>query len=776
MSRRIRKELGLFISSVIMTNETKPLEETDIANLAARFVNSTGRHVFLTGKAGTGKTTFLQNIAKATHKKHLIVAPTGIAALNAGGVTIHSQFLLPLGSYVPNSAGVSEQGHSRFFDAKTLTIRHPLNSVRKQVLRNIELLIIDEVSMLRADILDAIDERLRAARRIRNKPFGGVQLLLIGDLFQLPPIVKDHEWQVLRKFYKSMHFFSSQALQQHGYAYLELSKVFRQSDDVFINLLNNLRNNACTTADIDLLNSHYKPNTEDLSNIITLTTHNRQADEINQKALDELPDKAFNYTTKVTGDFPESMYPLPAELTFKVGAQVMFVKNDNVQNNFYNGKLAKIIDLGKNHIEVKMSGEERNLVIEPMLWQNVKYSVDDKKDLIEDIVGKFEQYPIRLAWAVTVHKSQGLTFDRAVIDVGRAFAPGQVYVALSRLRSLDGLVLRTKISQSAISTDGEVMNFQKSRDLQADLSETLRQGQAEYLRDNLHKAFDFNVISEQLGYIKYKLGDKMEFADADMREALPNLKEQFDAERENTRKFRNQLSILLQDGDFDKLRTRIEKGSLYYSEILYKALYNLLLHKHEAALFAKSKGYVNMLAEIDQLIMMALSKLQQAHPLLESILDQTDDLNTEELLRKRNAKREAYLAKIEAHIKANPRKGASKTGKRKKKGPTEKGATYQETYMLIKEGLDVRQIAVKRSLTESTIESHVARGISEGKVKLSKFMKPDDVATISEKFNSETEAQLSDVFASFKGKYTYGQLRMVRCELQRLAEADSEKE
>jgi hypothetical protein len=601
-------------------------------------------------------------------------------------------------------------------------------------------------------------------------------LLLIGDLFQLPPIVKDQEWQVLRKFYKSMHFFSSQALQQHGYAYLELSKVFRQNDDAFITLLNNLRNNACTAADIELLNSHYKPNTEDLSNIITLTTHNRQADEINQKALDELPAKAYTYSTKVTGDFPESMYPLPAELTFKVGAQVMFVKNDNVQNNFYNGKLAKIIDLGKNHIEVKMSGEERTLVIEPMLWQNVKYNVDDKKELIEDIVGKFEQYPIRLAWAVTVHKSQGLTFERAVIDVGRAFAPGQVYVALSRLRSLDGLVLRTKISQSAISTDSEVIDFQKNRDLQGDLSETLRQGQAEYLRDNLHKAFDFNIVSDQLSYIKNKLGDKMEFADADMREALPNLKEMFDVERDNTRKFRNQLSILLHEGDFDKLLNRVEKGSLYYSEILYKALYNLLLHKTEAAQFAKSKGYVNMLAEIDQLIMLALSKLQQAKPLLESILNQTDDLNTEQLLRKRNAKREAYLAKIEAYIKANPRKGASKTGKRKKKGPTEKGATYQETYMLIKEGLDVRQIAIKRSLTESTIESHVARGILEGKVKISKFMKAEDIATISEKFKSEKEPQLSDVFAAFKGKYTYGQLRMVRCELQRAADAVSEKE
>lgn len=745
--------------------------QDEIAAMAARFINSTGRHIFLTGKAGTGKTTFLHNIAKATHKSYLIVAPTGIAALNAGGVTIHSQFLLPLGSFMPDGNDAANGG-GNFYSSKTLTIRHPLNSVRKQVLRDIDLLIIDEVSMLRADVLDAIDERLRAARRNRHKPFGGVQLLLIGDMFQLPPIVRDNEWAVLRKHYKSMHFFSSMGIRQEGYTYLELSKVYRQTDDKFIGILNNLRNNQCTQEDINELNAHYREDADSVENTITLTTHNRQADGINGKELDKLDDKVYTYTAKVTGDFPESMYPLPADLTFKVGAQVMFVKNDTTENRFYNGKLGKITDLGSSYIEVTLRDEDKKLVIEPMLWQNKKYTIDGKKELEEEIVGKFEQYPIKLAWAVTVHKSQGLTFDRAIIDVGRAFAPGQVYVALSRLRSLDGLVLRTKINQSAIATDNEVIAFQKTRDEQGDLNEILKASQANYLRDALHRTFDFDVISDQLGYIQYKTGAKMEFADEDMRVALPNLKRTMDAEVENTRKFRNQISILLRDGDYEKLRARIDKGSQYYLELLFKRLYDVLLHQCDASQFTRTKTYVKSLGEIDQLFMRGIEKLQNAVNLTNSVLDQKDMEPIADARRMRLAKREMYLAKAEAHITAHPRKGASKTGKRKKtKGPAEKGATFQETYALVKEGLNVKQIAVKRSLTESTIESHVAKGIGAGTVKIEKFLDDTAVSEIEAEMKTKSSGELADVFAGFKGKYSYGQLRMVRAHMA-LGESD----
>ncbi len=750
-----------------MDTLVKKEEEKSPSQLAAEFIASTNRHVFLTGKAGTGKTTFLRKMAEETHKKFLILAPTGIAALNAGGVTIHSQFLFPLGAFIPEIVNLSESDHGRFYTPKTLAIRHPLNAVRKQVLRDIDLLIIDEVSMLRADILDAIDERLRSVRSYRSKPFGGVQLLLIGDLLQLPPIVKDQEWRILKKYYPSMHFFSSRALRQDGYAYVELDKVYRQADERFISILNNLRNDACTQEDIEALNEHYNPDADRIPNTITLTTHNRQADGINQKELDALDGKESRFSAKVSGDFPEGMYPMPSDLAFKEGAQIMFVKNDNAENRFYNGKLGKIESIGKSHIDVKLAGEETVIKIEPMVWENIKYTVDDQKELQEEKVGKFEQYPIKLAWAVTVHKSQGLTFDRAIIDVGSAFAPGQVYVALSRLRSLDGLTLRTKITPSAISTDREVQSFQSIRDRQTDLETQLRQGQKVYLEEGLISTFDFDPITRQITYIQNKSGKKMEFAEEDMREALPNLKMKFLSEIKNTQIFQNQLRILLRDEDFHKLKERIEKGAVYYLNLLYDGLYDCLLHMEDAAQFARTKTYVGQLGELDQLIMKSIARLQMIGRMVNSIVDHAPLEGMAEDGRKRRAKREAFLAKIEAHLKANPRKGISKTGKRKKKGPTQKGATFQETYRLVKDGLSVKNIAIKRSLTESTIESHIARGIGEGELDLDKFLETAQISEISDVFGKGGERNLADVHAEMKGKYSYGQLRMVQSHMRR---------
>ena len=749
-------------------------DSTDLIQLAANFVNSTSRHIFLTGKAGTGKTTFLHNLAEATHKKHLIVAPTGIAALNAGGVTIHSQFLLPFGSYNPDeNADYNPNSSARFFNAKELVRRHPLNSVRKQVLRDIDLLIIDEVSMLRADLLDAIDHRLRTARRVHNKAFGGVQLLLIGDLFQLPPIVKDNEWNVLRHHYPSIHFFSSKALMKEGYIFVELQKVFRQSDNTFINILNNLRNNECTADDIATLNSYYQPNIDQVDGVVTLTTHNYQANSINEKALEALPDKTFTFKAEVKNDFPEQLYPLPETLSLKKGAQIMFVKNDP-EGNFFNGKLAKVIELGSSYIKVRMSGEDKELVVEQMQWENVKYGVDANKEITEEVAGTFSHYPIKHAWAITVHKSQGLTFDKAVIDVGQAFAPGQVYVALSRLRSLDGLILRTKINTSAISSDLKVVDFQKARNQQGDLKELLKTGQAVYLHDALHSTFNFEPIANQIDYVQRKAASKMEFEDADMRDALPNVRQNVNSEFENARKFRNQISHLLQTGDYNTLKARVEKGSAYYLNFLNDLLYQILLHKEEAAGFARSKTYVNAIAEIDQLLMRNIADVQKAQRLTKSVLAGEEIENGDEERRKRNAKREAFLNKIESHIRENPRKGTTKTGRKKKtkSGKVQKGATYEETYKLIKEGLTLEQIAIKRSLAESTIEGHAARGIAAGKVDVLKFLKPDEIDEITRSYEKSEEEGMNAVYADLKGKYSYGKLRMVQMLLQN---ADTEK-
>lgn len=739
--------------------------ENDMAQLAAEYVNTTNRHIFLTGKAGTGKTTFLQSLSSKTYKQFIVVAPTGIAALNAGGVTIHSQFLFPLGAFVPKSNGLDQSMLTKFYDAKQLTIRHPLNSVRKQVLRDIDLLIIDEVSMLRADVLDAIDFRLRQARGKLRLPFGGVQLLLIGDLFQLPPIIKPDEFAVLRDFYSSIYFFESLALKQDGYVYVELEKVYRQSDDAFIKVLNKLRNDECEKSDIDFLNSFYKADKDIPDGTITLTTHNREADQINQKSLDAIDEKSFTFKAEVKSDFPEKLYPLPEEMVFKKGAQVMFVKNDSKNKDFYNGKLAKIIEIGTKKIRVKMSGEDRELELEQMIWNNIKYGVDDNKELKEEIAGTFAQFPIKLAWAITVHKSQGLTFERAVIDVGRAFAPGQVYVALSRLRSLDGLILKTRINQSGISTDGRVTSF-KSNQKQAHLDGELRENQLQYLSDLLLETFSFNSIFYQIEYVERKSGSKMEFEDEDLRSALLLIKKNIKSEENNTRKFSNQIRILIRDGEFEKLLERIEKGTLYYLNFAYDLLYQILLHKEEVSQFAKTKTYVNGLSEVDQLIMLSITKLQQCLGLSRRILNEDDAHEPEKDAKKRLAKREAYLQKIGAHIEANPRKGARKSGKRKKsKGPIVKGATFEETYKMLDEGLSIHQIAFKRSMADSTIEGHVARGIQEGKVKIEKLMGPDEIKEIAGFIVGSKESKLNEAYAHFKGKFSYGKLRMVQAAL-----------
>ncbi|MBL8011011.1 MAG: AAA family ATPase, partial [Flavobacteriales bacterium] len=405
-----------------------------MAALAARFINSTNRHVFLTGKAGTGKTTYLHRLATSTHKRYVILAPTGIAALNAKGVTIHSQFLLPFGAFLPEKQRPADIPEGAFHDQDTLTRRHPLNALRRNVLREVDLLIIDEVSMLRADVLDAIDFRMRAVRQNRRESFGGAQVLLIGDLYQLPPVVKDEEWRVMQRYYASMHFFESQVLKHHGYAHIELDRIFRQQDERFIRILNNLRDNTVRPEDVAELNAHYRATipAAESEGVITLTTHNHKADEINQQALTRLPGRPHAFEAHIDGDFPQSMYPVLERIELKVGAQVMFVKNDP-EKMYFNGKLARVEALSDEGITVRMydgvgdAPSAATYKLKREVWENKRYVVNAAtKEQEEEVLGTFEQYPIKLAWAITVHKSQGLTFGRAIIDVGQAFAPGQV--------------------------------------------------------------------------------------------------------------------------------------------------------------------------------------------------------------------------------------------------------------------------------------------------------------------------------------------------------------
>lgn len=421
--------------------------------LALDLLQNTGINLFLTGKAGTGKTTFLKRLKEISPKRMIVVAPTGVAAINAGGVTIHSFFQLSFGPYLSPTLKEEEEKKPDF--------KHQFRKEKINILRSMDLLVIDEVSMVRADVLDAISDILRRYRD-GSKPFGGVQLLLIGDLQQLAPVAKEDEWNVLKDYYPSTFFFESKALAESSYFCIELTHVYRQNDTHFIQLLNNIRENRFDDATLAQLNQRYIPNFRPAHNsdYITLTTHNYQAQQINSRNLAELPDEPYTFTATIENDFPEYSYPTDEQLTLKRGAQVMFVKNDSSsEKRYYNGKIGKIVFINADKITVAdETGQE--IDVEKETWSNLKYTIDpETQEIVESVSGTFSQYPLKTAWAITIHKSQGLTFDHAIIDVSAAFSHGQAYVALSRCKTLEGVVLNSPITRNAMISDSRINAF-----------------------------------------------------------------------------------------------------------------------------------------------------------------------------------------------------------------------------------------------------------------------------------------------------------------------------
>jgi ATP-dependent exoDNAse (exonuclease V) alpha subunit len=485
------------------------------AKYVLQFINQTNRSVFLTGKAGTGKTTLLKEIIKTTHKNCVVVAPTGIAALNAGGVTIHSMFQLPFGGFLPDNSVAQFNENSKFESRATLRRHFRMSGVKKAVIRNMELLIVDEVSMLRSDLLDAMDFMLQSVRK-RNQPFGGVQVLFIGDLLQLPPVIRDDEWRVLRNYYKGKFFFHSHVVQQNPPLYIELSKIFRQTDDRFISVLNNLRNNTITQNDISILNEFVKPNFDLKANkgYITLTTHNAKADSINQQSLEDLEGNSRIYKAEVTDDFPEKIYPIEEKLELKVGAQVMFIKNDlSFEKKFFNGKMGIIQSLSEREIWVHFPDENKSIEVEKYEWQNIRYTVNENtKEIEEEVLGTFVHYPIKLAWAITVHKSQGLTFDKATLDVSQVFLPGQAYVALSRLRSLNGLILLSPLQMNGISNDQDVMNYSENKASTEFLENTLQKDTKDFILNFLISSFDWTDLSQEWRNHRFSYNENSEIS------------------------------------------------------------------------------------------------------------------------------------------------------------------------------------------------------------------------------------------------------------------------
>ena len=528
--------------------------------LADDFVRFTNCHIFLTGKAGTGKTTFLHNLKKKTHKRMVVTAPTGVAAINAGGMTLHSFFQMPFGPFAPGSE--NQEGRHRFSKEKV------------NIIKCMDLLVIDEISMVRADLLDGVDAVLKRYRR-STLPFGGVQLLMIGDLHQLSPVVKEAEWRILQQYYPSPYFFDSLALRATELIPIELRHIYRQSDTRFIDLLNRVRDNRLDAATLRELNSRCLPDFTQRDGYITLCTHNSNAEAINLAKLQALQKKSHHFPAEIEGDFPEHIYPTPALLELKVDAQVMFVRNDTLpEKRFYNGKIGKITRITGTSVRILCPGDAGEIEVEPVSWENIEYKLDPKTlEITQNTVGSFLQFPLKLAWAITIHKSQGLTFDRAIIDAKSAFAHGQVYVALSRCKTFEGMVLSSPLSTLGVKTDQTVLRFVEQAERNPPSQERLAAAKRGYQQQLLTECFDFGRLRSSLGRLRSVLltyarvlqvsgADEIGSVETACRDEIFTVSENF----------KTQLARLFAAGALPETDTaileRITKASVYFQEKL----------------------------------------------------------------------------------------------------------------------------------------------------------------------------------------------------------------
>lgn len=762
-----------------MTTTNTPAEFTE------RFINQTNQSVFLTGKAGTGKTTLLKKIISSTHKNAVIVAPTGIAALNAGGVTIHSFFQLPFAGFIPEFGAAPQFSQFIKLETKDTLMRHfSMNKQRQAMIRNLELLIIDEVSMLRADLLDAIDWTLRNVRRI-NEPFGGVQVLFIGDLLQLPPVVKTEEWSILRQYYQGMFFFNAHVLQEQRPLYIELSTIYRQQDEEFIEVLNHLRENKITDRDIQILNQFVQPDFDSLKEegFITLTTHNAKADSMNAKALTSLKTKSFRYEAEITGDFPSHLFPIEAELELKVGAQVMFIKNDiSFEKNFYNGKMGRIDSLNSKEISVFFPDENRSILVEKYEWNNIKYSLDDKTgEIKEDILGTFVHYPLKLAWAITVHKSQGLTFDKAVLDVSDVFAPGQAYVALSRLRSLQGLVLLSPMKMNGLSNDLQVVSYAENKAQEENLPKFLEKGTQKFLLDSLTQAFDWYELNSK--WITHELTYKMVGLKTEKGKNKSWVTHQAQAVQSTmdpAKKFRNSLENMFsaEKLDIEFVHERVQAAYQYFYKILDGVLTSNLKKIGELNRIRKTKTYVEELEELDDLLTAAILKLKKARILIEAVLSGREI--TKELMWNEEIKnyKIAKLASISQELRSNPSLLDMEDDddddylpivkiKKAVKEKKDKRTTYEQTLELLNEGKDVEEIARVRQLSVSTINGHFATLLKAEKIELEDVMDPKRISQLEDLIGAFEGISLGPLKEKLGDDVSYDELRLFQASKMR---------
>ena len=751
------------------------------ADYVLKFVNQTNRSVFLTGKAGTGKTTLLKKILETTHKNVVVVAPTGIAALNAGGVTIHSMFQLPFGGFIPDAIYENDFSKNIKFETKKTLGRHfRMSGVKKSVIQNMELLIIDEVSMLRPDVLDAMDFMLQSVRK-KKVPFGGVQVLFIGDLLQLPPVIQDHEWNVLRNYYAGKFFFHSHVVQQSAPLYLELSKIFRQSDDTFIDLLESLRNNTISNKQRDELNKYVQPNFDSKKNegYIMLTTHNHKVDAINKEALSDLIGTEIILRADVIDDFPDKIFPIEADLKLKKGAQVMFVKNDSsAEKNFFNGKMGIIKSVSKNEVLVEFPEEKKVIEVERFEWKNIRYSVNESsKEIEEEVLGTFTQFPLKLAWAITVHKSQGLTFDKAAIDVSQVFMPGQAYVALSRLRSLNGLILLSPLTLNGFSNDKDVMQYAENKCSDEKLAHELQIDTQNFLYKSLISTFDWeNLLQEWRNHLySYKNDESRSTQSLHAVWA----KKQYDALDKIVplaQKFINQLHLIFskEKVDLDFLQERFTAAYNYFMPVLDQMVYDLLFKMEEVVRLKKAKGFYTELTELENTQIKTVLSLMKAQKLIVVVLSgkliSKDNLTSYEIKTYKGtilqAVKEDFKQQrgtlVEDNIDENRYSNTKKEKKILKKN------TFEETYDLWLENNSIEAIAISRKLTKQTIAGHIAKLIEAGKIEIKDVLPSLLIEKLEKAFYGYKEESLNPLKEKYGSEFSWDELKMFKASLNRM--------